>query len=81
VADAKGANVTIGSLRARGEGTRAAASDVAQAVTHGIEAGAAGARGHVDLTQLRLRLPPGAGPRDISRALERAIAQAAKGKP
>lgn len=79
------ANVTLGSLRARGDGTRAATADAVQAVTRGIEAGAgqlgaAYSGGHIDLTRLRLRLPPGAGPQEISRALEQAVARALKDK-
>lgn len=80
--DAKQPPVTLGSVRTRGDGTRAAASETAQAVTRGIAAGAAQAGalpgGSLDIARLRLRLPPGASPQEISRALEQAIARAVK---
>ena len=73
-------SVTLGSVRTRGDGTRAAASDTAQAVTRGLEAGAAQAAPpqSLDIARLRVRLPPGAGPQEISRALERPIARAVR---
>jgi hypothetical protein len=78
--DAKPPPVTLGSVRTRGDGTRAAASETAQAVTRGIAAGAAQAGtlpgGSLDIARLRVRVPPGASPQEISRALERAIAHA-----
>jgi hypothetical protein len=78
--DAKPPPVTLGSVHTRGDGTRAAARETTQAVTRGIEAGAAQAGalpgGSLDIARLRVRLPPGASPQEISRALERAIARA-----
>ncbi|HEX8168737.1 MAG TPA: hypothetical protein VF601_23495 [Beijerinckiaceae bacterium] len=80
------ATVTLGSLRTRGDGTRAAAADAVQAVARGLEAGArqlgaAQRDGYVNLLSLRVRLPPGASPQEISRALELAVARVLKGKP
>jgi hypothetical protein len=80
--DTKPPPVTLGSVHTRGDGTRAAASETAQAMTRGIAAGAAqgGALpgGSLDIARLRVRLPPGASAQEISRALERAIARAVR---
>jgi hypothetical protein len=78
------ANLTLGSLGTRGAGSRAAAADMAQAVAQGIETGvrsAAGDGGHTDIAHLRVRLPPGAGPGAMSRALEQAVVRALKRRP
>jgi hypothetical protein len=81
--DAKSAaKVSLGSVRVRG-GSGAAARSVIQAATGGLEAGiaqvGAGGGGPTACLDLKIRLPHGARPADIERALERAIIQAIKG--
>jgi hypothetical protein len=80
--DAKGppAHVTAPAPRIAGSGSRLEAGRVTQAVTQGIGDGlravdAAGG-GHLDLGNLTLRLPHGAGSGEIARALERAVRDA-----
>jgi hypothetical protein len=78
------ATVTFGSLGAHGAGSRAAATDTVQAVAHGIEAGVRSATregGHADIARLRVRLPPGASPNAMSRALEDAVVRALRRRP
>ena len=78
------ANVTLGSLGTRGAGSRAAATDTVQAVAHGLEAGVRSAArdgAHTDITRLRVRLPAGAGPNAMSRALEDAVVRALRRRP
>jgi hypothetical protein len=80
--DAKGppTHVTAPAPRIAGSGSRQEAGRVTDAVTQGIGDGLRAADvaggGHLDLGNLTLRLPHGAGSREIARALERAVRDA-----
>jgi hypothetical protein len=75
-------SLTYGDIRVRGNGSRALAAKVANAVTAGLESSLVrmsqqlAQRGQVDVAKLRICVPEGASAVEISRALEHAISRA-----
>jgi hypothetical protein len=80
------ARVSLGAVRHRGDGSRAAAADVAATVTSGLQAGLArlqreAASGQsIDLASLKIRLGSDAKPAELAAAVEQAIVRAARSK-